>query len=417
MTQYTDVHREAHEGGWSATEKRILLLTCPCHYLTHVFILVFPAAAMPIVNTLGMPLEDVVRLGFLMYLAYGVGALPAGYIADRWQAKRVIILGVYAMGIGLALAGLFPSPRVMPLCLLVVGLGASIYHPAGLALISRTLKKRGHALGVNGVFGNLGIATAPFVTGVLTWLYSWQLAFIIIGVATLVIAFLLGFIKIDESSHPVYEKEPTDGGYVPYFLILCVALIFGGLVYRGNTVMLPAYLELKTTFFQNLIDALPVERMQGTATLAATILASGVYLFGILGQLIGGKVADRYDLRRAYLAVHAAGLPFLLGMALTSNYWLAICSGAYVLFSLGMQPIENSLVATLTPARWRSTGFAIKFVLVFGVGALSVYLVGIVKRHYSLEAVYVFLAAVAFLLVLSIMGLVIASRRIRDFRN
>ncbi len=158
-------------------------------------------------------------------------------------------------------------------------------------------------------------------------------------------------------------------------------------------------------------------KTQGTATLAATTLTSIVFFFGLFGQLLGGKLADRSDLRYAYLGIQAAGVPFLLLMAFTSNYLLAICAGVYVVFSLGMQPVENSLLAALTPARWRSTGFAIKFILVFGVGAASVYLVGIVKRAYSLQAVYVFLGAVAILMVLSIIVLIIASRHVRELRN
>jgi MFS family permease len=404
-------------GGLSANEKRVLLLTSPCHFLTHMSILVFPAVTMPIVKTLGMPLEDVVKLGFFMYLCYGCFALPAGYLADRWQARKLLLFGVVAMGAGLALAGLFPNQTVIPPALLFVGIGASVYHPAGLALISHTVERRGYALGLNGIFGNLGIAAAPLVTGVLTWLFSWQSAFLIIGAFMLGAAFFLSLIHIDESTHPTHSaKREGDGDSRKYFLIVCVALVMGGLAYRGNMVLLPAYLELKTSFFKDLIDSLGV-RAQGSATLAATVLTSFVMLMGVFGQLIGGRMADRYDLRYAYLAVHAAALPFLFAMAFTTDYLLAVCAGMYVVFSLGMQPIENSLIAALTPARWRSTGFAIKFVLTFGVGATVVYMIGFVKTRYSLEAVYVFLSGIAFLLVLSIMGLILASRRVPHVRN
>jgi MFS family permease len=417
LTQFTDTTGLPHRKGLTTSERRVLLLTSPCHFLTHMFILVFPAVTMPIIVTTGMPLEDVVRLSFLMYFAYGVGALPAGYLADRWEARRLLIGGVYAMGLGLALVGLFPVPRLIPLWLMIVGLGASIYHPAGLALISHTVEKRGYALGLNGVFGNLGIAFAPLITGVLTWLFSWQTACVALGLSSVLTGFLLSLIPIDETIHPVHAKRAEGGSdYVKYFVILGFALVFGGIAYRGNTVLLPSYLELKTTFFANLIDALPFER-SGNATLGATVLTSVVFFFGIFGQLLGGKLADRYDLRYAYLGVQAAAVPFLIGMAFTTDYLLAFCAAVYALFSLGMQPIENSLIAALTPARWRSTGFAIKFILTFGVGSGAVYLVGIVKEAYSLETVYVCLGGVAMGLVLSIIVLIAASRRVRHIRN
>jgi len=141
MSEYAGLGERKRGEGFSPQEKRILLLTSPCHFLTHMFVLVFPAATMPIAATLDMPLEDVVKLSFFMYLLYGVGALPAGYIVDRWQARRMILYGVYAMGTGLFLAGLFPSPHMIAASLLLVGVGASIYHPAGIALISRTVER------------------------------------------------------------------------------------------------------------------------------------------------------------------------------------------------------------------------------------------------------------------------------------
>ena len=418
MSDYTSTGKVAREEDLSPDEKRILLLTSPCHFLTHMFILVFPAATMPIVNALGMPLENVVRLSFLMYLVYGVGALPAGYIADRWQARRLIIYGVYAMGTGLFLAGLFPSPGPMTASLLLVGIGASIYHPAGLALISRTVERRGHALAINGVFGNFGIAAAPLVTGILTWLFSWQTAFMILGAAGVLTGAVLGRIRVDETIRRRSETVVgTDEELAKYFIILCVGLVFAGLAYRGNMVLLPAYLELKTSFFRSLLESLSFIKTQGAATLAATILASVVSVMGVFGQLMGGKLADRFDLRRAYLAVHAMSLPFILAMAFTTDYLLVVCAGFYVMFSLGMQPIENSLIASLTPPRWRSTSFAIKFILNFGLGAAVVYMIGFVKTRSSLEGVYVFLAAITLLLVLCVIGLNLASRSIRDIRN
>ena len=418
MTQYTKPLPDAGAGALSGDERSILLLTCPCHFLTHFFILVFPAVTMPIVASLGMPLERVVTLSFLMYLAYGLGALPVGYIVDRWQARKMLLLGVFAMGVGLTIAGIWPTARVIPGALLLVGIGGSVYHPAGLALISRTVTRRGYALGINGVWGNLGIATAPFVTGILTWLFSWQKAFLILGISAIVTAVLLGTIRVNETIAPRERaRSADDGALMKYYVIMWFALIFGGLAYRGNMTLMPAYLELKTTFFDSIVGLFSFIQARGTATLAATTLTSIVLVMGTVGQLIGGRAADRFDLRYAYLVGQAAAVPFLLAMAFTNEYLLAICAAMFIMFSLGMQPIENSLIAALTPTRWRSTGFAIKFVLNFGIGSAAVYLIGFVKTRSSLEAVYVVLAGIAFLLVLSIIALVVSSRRIPHIRN
>ncbi|MCK4774762.1 MAG: hypothetical protein KAT30_08245, partial [Candidatus Krumholzibacteria bacterium] len=166
-----------------------------------------------------------------------------------------------------------------------------------------------------------------------------------------------------------------------------------------------------------LIASFSFVKSQGTATLAATVLTSLVLVTGIFGQMMGGRLADRMDLRYAYLLVHGLSLPFILAMALTTEYWLALSAALYVCFSLGMQPIENSLIAALTPSRWRSTSYAVKFILNFGIGSTVVYLIGPVKNAFSLSTVYIFLAGVTFLLVLSIVALLIAARRIPSLRN
>lgn len=406
-------------GGFSPREKRILWITCPSHFLAHFFILVFPAVTMPLVRDLDMPIEDVVRLSFFMYVCYGLFALPVGLVVDRWQARGMLVVGNVLMGVGLLLAGLFPSTRTMPAALALVGIGASVYHPAGLALISRTIERRGAALGVNGVFGNLGIASAPLATGALTFALGWQKTFVVLGALGIAVALGLSRLAVDERT-PRRERPVEGAGrgdLARYFVILCFALVFAGFSYRGNMILLPAWLELRTSFLRDLLEHVAFLRTAGTATLAATVLASGVLVVGIFGQMVGGRLADRMDLRDAYLLFHGLGLPCILAMAFAHDLALVAAAALYAFFSLGMQPIENSLIAALTPARWRSTSFAVKFILNFGVGASAVYAVGAVRRAASLGTVYLVLAGSTALLVLSIAVLRVASRRLEHLRN
>ncbi len=402
-------------------EHRILVITCPGHFFTHFFTLAFPAITIPLTTAFGMPLEQVVRLSFWMYLLYGALALPVGLITDRWRAKPMLVIGIAIMGVGLIVAGAVPDATVMAASLAFVGVGASIYHPAGLALISRTVRQRGVAMGVNGVFGNLGIALAPLVTGALTWLWGWQAALIAMGSIGIVTAAYLQTLHVDETirpaAKPVVNSNVRRREMARYFAIICVALVLGGIAYRGNMLLLPAYMEIKTTFLADFLERLPIPHGTGTTTLAATLLASFVLFAGLFGQMVGGRLADRWELRRAYLLFHAASFPFILGMALTGDVVLVACAVGYEFFSLGMQPIENSLIAAMTPDRWRSTSYAVKFMLNFGIGSFVVPLVAPIKQAYSIEMVYTFLAGVVLLLVLSIVALMIASRKIPAVRN
>jgi len=75
-------------------------------------------------------------------------------------------------------------------------------------------------------------------------------------------------------------------------------------------------------------------------------------------------------------------------MAKASGLPLVALAASYLFFTLGTQPIENSIVAKYTPEKWRSTAFGIKFILLFGVGSSAVFIVGWIKKAYSLGAVY-----------------------------
>jgi predicted MFS family arabinose efflux permease len=129
-------------------------------------------------------------------------------------------------------------------------------------------------------------------------------------------------------------------------------------------------------------------------------------VLGIGGQYVGGRLADRHDLRRLYLLFHVCSLPALLAMTALSGLPLVACAGVFVFFSLGMQPIENSLFAHLAPPHRRATLYGVKFAGTFGVGALAVFLVrwadgagGLSYAILGLAGVVVLVIAAAALLV------------------
>jgi len=271
---------------------------------------------------------------------------------------------------------------VWPLAL--VGAFASLYHPAGLGLISRTVRGRGTALGINGVFGNIGIAAAPLLTELAAEAWGWRGAYLALGLLLSVLGMAVALLSIEETppgSVTTDEHHHESGERVQLFIILLVAMTLGGLSYRANTVAQPAYYAERVTF------------------LGYGVVTSLVYVFGTLGQWIGGRMADRHDLRLLYLGFHILSLPCVLAMAFATGVPLVAAGAAFVFFSIGMQPIENSLVARFTPDRWRSTGYGLKFSVVFGVGALSVRGVQTFIAHYSLAHVFAAVAAVVALLI------------------
>jgi MFS family permease len=376
-----------------ATERNVLVVAGIAHATTHFAELVYPTLAVVLAAQEGLPLEQVLGWSFAGYLLFGLGALPAGLVADRIGARRVLLVGLAGMGVGLVLTGLAAPGMGIAIGLAVVGASASTYHPSGMGLITRTVSARGRALGVNGIFGNVGIALTPLLTQWLALPLGWRGALLASGVVVLLAAAVCAALPIEE---PPPGRAATDGGHASgapggallALGVLAVCAMLGGISYRGNTLAQPAYFA---------------ERVSLVSFGVATSL---VYLVGIAGQYVGGLVADRYPLRWGYLAFHAASLPALLLVGVTWNLPLLAVAGTFVFFSLGMQPVENSLFAQLTPDRWRSTGYGLKFILTFGVGAVGVRLVQWAEVRWGLAGVFPVLGVVVALLVCTIAVLV-----------
>ena len=391
---------------FDANEKRIVHFTGFAHAATHYVELLYPTLAVGLVaQTPGVDsIEEALSWSFGGYLLFGLGALPAGYAADRLGGRRVILVGLVVAGVSACLAAATSPGWSLALALGGIGLGASLYHPAGTGLLSRAVAARGRALGINGVYGNVGIALSPVVTALLVESLGWRETFLATGIFILVATLAFSRIRIDEPGVVPVQPESTAGseGYtrqaVLAFVLLCAAATLGGFAYRGNTVAQPALFSEHISFMG-----------YGAA-------ASLAMLLGTLGQYAGGRIADRFDLRISYLAYQVASLPALVVIASTTEWPLLIASAIYAFFALGMQPIENSLFAVLTPERWRSTAYGLKFVLTFGVGSSAVWMVRAVAENSGWHAVYVVLGWVVGALVACIVMLMVVTRKL-EIRN
>jgi len=379
-------------------ELRILFATCYGHFMSHFNMLVFPALVLPLVGRLKMDMAYVLDLSFWMYLLFGVTALPWGMIADRWGARSLFIVYYLGAGVsGLAAAVWIDNPVRLSIALAMLGLFSGIYHPIGLGMISKEIKRISLGMAYNGMFGNLGLAMAPLLTGVVNWLWGPRAAYLVLGVLNLLGLGLISILpRLD--IHGSDDKEPDkENGLLGAFLILLVAMMLGGVVYRGATVILPAYFELKTQIIFQWFNSIIGVGL--SKNLVATTVTSFIFIVGMLGQYTGGRTAERFDLRICYLIFHAITIPAAFLMAFAINLPLVILALIYFFFLLGMQPIENTLVAKFTPKKLHHSAFGSKFVLTFGVGALAVKMIKIIETNFGIETVFYALGIVSVMLV------------------
>ncbi|HJO73078.1 MAG TPA: MFS transporter [Rhodospirillales bacterium] len=151
------------------------------HTYAHLFLLLYLTAVLAMGDEFPGTYGEWLSLSMYTFAALGIGTLPAGWLGDRWSRRGM--MGLFFIGIGASsvLLGLAEGKVGMAGGLVLIGLFSSIYHPVGTAVVVENVRCLGKAIGINGVFGNLGVALAATVTGALSDLISWRAAFIVPG--------------------------------------------------------------------------------------------------------------------------------------------------------------------------------------------------------------------------------------------
>jgi MFS family permease len=395
------------------TQRNIVYVASASHYFAHFLELVVPAMTMFIAHDIGMDANAVIATGFYLYLLFGVMSLPWGYFADKHSCSLMLALASLIAGVAALVASSAPDLSTLTFALAFVGVGIAAAHPAGMALITKTSETPGRDLGTYGVWGNVGIVTAPLIGGIVSYIAGWRFSLIAAGIGSLILSYFAFQIVKHETSlgnkEQAAEVDKTGNGNLKEFLLLCIILVLVGLIYRGNMVTLPIYLEenggellaaLQSSSLIQTLQQIVSGKGNTVQTFAASILLSIIVCGGIVGQIIGGYLADKYDLRFGYFIFIAASIPLLFAISQAEGLGLAVAACLFLLFSLGLQPIENSLIARLSPQSLRSRAYGTKFVLVFGLGSVSVWGVTACREALTTAHVFSVLASLQCILVL-----------------
>ncbi|AFM23578.1 MFS transporter [Desulfomonile tiedjei] len=396
----------------NSNEMKVLIIACFGHFVCHYNITVFPALVVPLAERLHWSVGQVVELSFLQFLLFGLGALPWGMLGDRFGARPLIVLMLLGCAFSsLVAAFTIESPGIFYLALGGIGLFSGIYHPVGMGMISLTMGRVNLAMAYNAIFGGLGMVVAPILTGGMNYFWGPRSAYVFVGILNftgLAVMALLGSVENRPSGKQDIESAE---GLKLEFGIMLAAMTFAGIVTTGSTVILPAFLELKSSDLTSMISH--IVPFSTSANLTATAIASMVYLVGIGGQFAGGITGDRYEPKWVYFGFYFACIPLALFMAYTQGPTLAVLSGVYFFFLLGTQSVENTVTASLTPKSLRHSAFGLKYILYFGVGAFSVKLVSFVSTSWGIEAVFVSLGLITGLILLTMLWLIYLMRPVR----
>ena len=364
------------------------------HAITHMFTVLYATAVLHLPQVFDLPYGELLSLSSLGLVLYGVAALPAGWLGDRWSQVGMMVIFFIGVGAGAIVTGLATGPGTIFAGLTMIGLFAAIYHPVGIAWIVASARKRGMSLGINGVFGNAGNAIAPVFVGAMIDFFSWRAAFLLPGaVAVLVGIALLAAWRRGLVADARTDRSPTlagdPGAVYRVFVVMTLTMACAGFVYAGVTITMPKVFEmgLGDTGFGDGLGLSYTEIGLFVGIVSGVASTSGI---------LGGWLADRFSARSIYLVCWMLQVPFLLVVTSMTGVSLLVVALLVLSCNLSFVAAENMLVAQYTPVRWRSLAYGAKFVLALGVSGVTVMLAGwVFDTRGNFELLYTGLGAAA----------------------
>ena len=308
-------------------------------------------------------------------LPWGLGALAAGLLVDRYGARPMLTIYLFGCAAACVLAGLSDSLPMLFVAMFIMGSFACIYHPAGLALISHETDaaNRPRALGLHGIFGSAGIGGAPFLAGVVlaithSWRhYYWLLSIpgVLLGIMFLMMYFRNPAVEAAAKSNSTGKLEDDDGtDWGSYFMLTSMAMLMG-FTYSAVLSFLPRYMDNAG----HIIGGVSQESQRN-------FLAGGVLFVGCFGQYYAGRIARPERLERQLSLIMFSNIPGLLCMALAQGWYRVAAAALFALVHFMQQPIHNSLIAKYTPRRRRSLCYGFSFAMGLGFGSIGAAFVG-----------------------------------------
>lgn len=340
------------------------------HALNHYFLLIFPSVVLTLHKEWGMSYADLLQVGSAAMLVYGVMSLPAGWLADRWSRKGMMIVFYFGMGTSALLIALAQMPWQMGLGLCAIALFAAIYHPVGIALIFSSANKTGRAIAVNGLAGNLGLAFAAIGTALLCQWFSWQAAFYVPGLVCLLTGIVYWYASkgVTDIEHAKSIRDDVTMSLRQLkVLFACAAVVvfFGGLVFQSTTTSLP-----------KIMDAQFSQSLSLSSTLTTSIFVCAAFI-----QLVVGELLDRVDIKKLLACIAGGQLLFLLLATVTHEWSLVLVFVGLMLCTYAQIPVNDWLIGRYSDVKWRSRIYAAKYTLSFSTGPIAYWLIAATYAH------------------------------------
>lgn len=396
------------------SDAKVVWLASFSHFITHGYMTILPAVLIAIASEQSLSFVELGIIASVGYFLYGLGAFPAGYLADRFGSKRLMTIGILGMAVSSILISTTSSTLTFALTYTMLGTFASIHHPAGLSLIARRIESnKGRAMGLHGVMGNVGLFLSPLVAAFSMMLFgTWRAAYLSYGIIGLFFFALLYFARVrgeedfsfrsiagickkkepDAAPHSAAPSAKTDSSRTPLFISLALFILFAGsilsgFIFRGSLTFLPALFQQNVSFITN----------HDEPAVMAGYAATAVLSFGLFGAWFGGYINDKIKYPEFVpVCIFLVTAPALYFASRLMEMQLLVTMCIFSLIYYAWQPSQNYLIAKYTKKSSHGMGFGVNFFLIFGMGSLATTVGGWMADNFGVDRFYGVLAVFAF---------------------
>ena len=363
------------------------------HFLDHFMMLIFAKAAYDAGKYFGLTYDEIIAYGAVGFLFFGAFAPLAAHLSDK--ISRSFLMIIYHFGIGLSsiLAAISTSLWLFAVSLSLIGIFAAIYHPVGITMLLSKNKNNGIRMGINGVFGNMGVAAAPLITGLILFYGNWRLCFLLPGFFCIIYG--LQFLKAltIEPSSEVNEKVISGRPFAKHWhralSSIALSTLSAGFIFGAMTFLVPRYFE---TYLSNI----------STSVAVTGLLAGLVYAIASFAQIAVDKMIDKFSPKLILLIISAGQILFIYFSSIFENWSLFFITLFAMAFVFGQVPINDIILSRYIPDEKRAKILSIKYVLNLSAGASVLPICSLMMQNgFEMRQIFSMMSFMAVLILLA----------------
>jgi len=350
---------------------RTIVFINASHWFTHYCLLILPTAVLGMVTQepekFGDGFGPILALATGMFVLYGVLSLPMGWLAARVGRKALMVAFWLGTGLSMAATGLVQGPVGLAIALALTGAFSAIYHPIGTAmLVDAAGEKVGRAVGVNGVFDNFGVASAPVITAFATALLGWRWAFLLPGIACVIWGLLyLREREIDFTKRPGAKPFPVIPPAIVRraVVVLLIIAAVSGLVFNAFTLLIPKLMEERLASDPSML------KLVGLLAFLATICGAAM-------QFTVGRMIDRMRIKQVFMPLALIPAPAFFLLSFREGWMVVPLAGLLAAAIFGQVTVNETMTARYIAPALRAKMYSVRFFVGFLGSAAAAPLVG-----------------------------------------